>query len=307
MAVIRKAERAEIESLGAGAAAVSSSDAPREVAKPTGTGVLAGSDFTVMQSPKRQANILIYGMGGSAKTSFVTRYCPDPIALLAYDRRYEHAVAAATALGRHVYPCAIDFPAKKMDAKMTQAKAIEAMDKTVRNFEWACEQSLRGNIRTISIDTGTEYSGILKLSFDGVFHQTKEGAYGKDKDYVNRKWWDLFTMARDSKAHFVVTARAKEIWVKNPATGQQEATGRYTYRCPGVINDAVDWAGHIRLKEGLKGRLTKEFQLEITKAGANIAELCNVYTAKDWEPFGGPFTYASYMQFIETSELEDWT
>lgn len=305
MAVIRKAES---DMQGAGASVgIRDADAPREVTKPTGSGVLAGSDFTILQSPKKQANILIYGDSGTGKTSFVTRYCPDPIALLAYDRRYAHAVTKATSIGRRVYVCPIDFPAKKMDAKTAQARAIEAMDKTMRNVELACEQSLKGNVRTICIDTATEYSAILKLSFDGVFHQTKEGAYGKDKDYVNRKWWDLFTMARDSKAHFVVMARAKEIWIKNPATGQQEATGRFTYRCPGVVNDAVDWAGNIRLKQGLKGRQTKEFELEITKAGANIAELCNVYTAKDWEPFGGPFTYASYMQFIETSELEDWT
>lgn len=269
---------------------------------------LSGSDFVIPSSAtKKQANILIYGSGGSGKTSFVTRYAPHPVALLAYDRRYVPAVDKATKAGRIVYPCEINLPAtwKKLSPDKVRELAQAALDKTFRNLEWAFEQSLRESIRTTSIDTGTELSEIMKLSFDGVLGQTKQGAYGRDKDYVNRKWWDIFNMARDSKSHLVVTSRAKEVWTETQS-GQRQATGRYEPRCPDVINDAADWSGHIRQKKSPSGRLLKVFELEMSKCGANIAELGEVYTEKEWEPFGGPFSYACYMQFYDNSDLEDW-
>lgn len=255
-------------------------------------------DFVTLDQPKRQANILIFGDGGTGKTSFVTRYAPPPIAVINFDGRDQHAVYEALQLGREIHRCSIDFtPKHRMSPDQVKSLALESVDKVERNFERAV---FSGKYRTILLDTGTEYSEILKLSFDGVQEQTKEGAYGKDKDYVNRRWWKLFNLARQGNAHLVVTARASEIWINN------QPTGRFKMRGAAVINDAVDWAGWISHKKGPKGRSKKEIQLEITKAGINLAELGAVYDKSDWDEYGGPFVYACYQQFIATSDLEDW-
>jgi hypothetical protein len=62
------------------------------------------------------------------------------------------------------------------------------------------------------------------------------------------------------------------------------------------------------LKAEGKGKVkkkTKEFELEIVKAGVNIEQLGEVYTAQEWEEFGGPFVYACMMQY-DGSDPEDW-
>jgi hypothetical protein len=266
------------------------------------------SDFITLTTPKRQAIALIFGDSKTGKTSFATRFMPDPIALINFDRRARAAVLKAQEeFGKKVPFLSCDLPARvrRMAPNEARLAALDIVDKVVRNIEWAAEESLRGNVRTICLDTGTEFSEILKLSFDGVIGQTKEGAYGRDKDYVNRQWWNIFNIVRDSNAHLLITARAAEIWIKNPNTGQQEATGRFKYKGPSVVADGVDWAGNIRLRKGLKGRLKKEFELEITSAGENLEELGKVYTEKDWEDLGGPFVYSCLMQYLGSS-MEDW-
>lgn len=279
-----------------------------------------GHDFITLDAPKKQANIMIIGEGGTGKTSFCTRFMPGPIALINCDGRAEPAVVyAQNNLKKriHYLRAGLHPSIRRSGPGAAQAEAERIVNMVVRNMEWAVAESDKGNVRSILIDTGTEYSEILKLSFDGVLTQTKEGSYGRDKDYINQQWFQLFQFARTGKAHFVVTSRAKEIWAStsDPATGKkkQEATGKYTYRCASAVYDAVDWAGHIRLRKPKQGGIKKaasvtlkEFELEIIKAGGNIAELGEVYTQDEWDEYG-PFVYATWMQFQETSDPEDWS
>lgn len=268
------------------------------------SGRLEDSDFVTITKPTRQANILIYGDDGTGKTSFCVRYAPDPIMVLNFDGRADDVVYEAIQEGREVKMARIALSHKNLPPEKMKIEAERAVEKTIRNFEIAIEESRRGNVRTILLDTATEYSEILKLAFDGTLRQTKEGSYGKDKDFVNRQWWRLFDLARETKsAHVIVTARAKEIWRKTE-DGRQESTGRFTYRCSPAVHAAVDWAAQIRFKT-VFGIPKPEFEIEITKAGTNREELFEVYDEKLWDKLGGPFIYACVMNYKESTP-DDW-
>lgn len=283
------------------------SNKPVQPSASSGSIYLPGdNDFIVPSLPKKQANILIYGDTKTWKSSFCTRYAPDPIAFVNFDGRANHVVYEAIQEGRDIKYLKIDplivFPKDKPED--VKIKALEIVEKVERNFEWAAEESRKGNIRTICFDTGTEYSEIIRLSFDGQLTQSKDGAFGKDKDYVNGRWWKLFRLARNSNAHFIITARTKELWRKNDQ-GKQEASGIHIYRCPPVVAEGVDFIAQVRLKTSLTGRIKPEFELEIM-AGVNVKELCNVYDKSDWDEYGGPFTFTCWKQFEKTSDISDW-
>lgn len=177
---------------------------------------------------------------------------------------------------------------------------MAALDTVRRNLSIAIAESLRGNCRSICLDTASEFAEIVAIAIRGRADMVK-GDYGKSKGMINGELWDMLNEARGGNAHFIMLARAKAIWEGN------EPTGKFTYRGPEVLNDGVDWAGHIRLKKGIGGRLKKEFQMEITKAGTNIAELGAVYKQEEWEQEGmfGPFAFACMMNYPGTLP-EDW-
>lgn len=252
---------------------------------------LQGSDFTVLEGIKSQANVLIFGDAGNGKTTFALRYAPAPVAFINFDNRGKHAVLNAQEDGRDIAYLHVGYPANylRMDSEEVKKVGQKAVRKVVDNFEWAVRQSEKGNIRTICLDTATEYDEILKLALSGRIDKEK-GDFGKRKDLINREFWRLCNLAREGNAHFIMLSRAKPIWENN------EPTGRFTFRCPEVANDAVDWTGHIRLRKGRKGVTKKEFEMEVTKAGINIEELGEVYREEDWDE-EGPFVHACMLQY----------
>ncbi len=269
-----------------------------------------GSDFTEPTKPKPQSNCVIIGKSGQGKSSFVLKYAPEPIAFINLDGRADSAAYRAKEAGRKIHFLKIDMPANptRLDDKTLRAAAQKAVNQFVRNYEWAVDQSLRGNIRTIAADTATEYAGLVNMAITGRVDRVK-GDYGKSKDMINREFWRLFNLARSGNAHLVLLAREQEIWENNEPTGRLKARG------PEVIEDGADWCGVIRLATGAKpgkkivvkrSSVVKEFELLITKGGVNIEELGQLYTQAEWGD-EGPFAYANYKQFEETSELEDWT
>jgi len=267
-------------------------------------GTISDSDFVTITRPTRQSNILIYGDEGTGKTSFCVRYAPTPIVVINFDGRADEVVYEAVQSGRDVRIANLKISHKFLSPENMKREASSVVERTVRNFEIAIEESRRGNVRTILIDTATEYSEILKLAFDGVLEQTKEGSYGRDKDYINRQWWRMFNLARETRsAHLIVTARAKEIWKKN-SDGKQEATGRFKPACPNAVKAAVDWAAQIRLQT-VFGMPKPKFEIEITKAGTNIEELCEIYTEEQWDKLGGPFVYGCVLNYKD-SIPDDW-
>lgn len=261
--------------------------------------------FSSNNGDKNQAVHLVYGAGGSGKTAYAVLFAPDPVLVINYDGRADPVVKQAREAGRKIDLRQIDVPAKRrltVDEVMAQSQQVMRSVEDV--FFWGVEQNRKGNLRTILVDTATEHSQVQKLAFDGVVEQTKKGAFGKDKDFIYDQWWDLIREARKSSVNLVIAARESEIWVEDEK-GRQKATGRYKFKCPGVINDAVDLSMHTRLKKGVAGRLKKEFELEVTKSGPNLAELGQIYTQKEWGDMG-PFVWACLMQY-EGSSPDDWS
>lgn len=263
-----------------------------------------GGDFTTSETLKQRCIALVFGDAGSGKTTFVTDYCPDPIALINYDQRSVHAVPRARGMGRKIFPAYISLPRNMSRLAIPDAKkaAREIVGRTVRNLEIALRESERGNVRTIALDTGTEYSEILRYAAQG--HLEKATDYGAGKDWINRQWWDMFNAARSSDVNFIVLARASAVWANN------EPTGEYTYKGPAVMDDGVDWSALIRIKKRLgkasaSAKVKQEFEMKVAKAGVNISEKSQVYASADWGDMGGPFAYACMMMYEGTTP-EDW-
>lgn len=267
-----------------------------------GSITIAGSDFEVPGEPKLQTNVLLFGAPASGKTTFVTMHMPDPIALINFDNRDQHAVSRAVKAGKRIMRTHIGVPGNitKMGDAIVRSTGQNAVNKVIKNFELAVAESVKGNVRTICLDTGTEYNEVLKMAVTGRIDKVV-GDFGKSKDLMNREWWRLFAMAREGKAHFVVLARAKAIW-KN-----QEPTGKFTYRGPEVMDDAADWAANIRSRQRRDGKkMVNGFEMEITKSGIDISQLGEVYSDEVWDVMGGPFVHACTMQY-EGSVDSDWT
>lgn len=279
--------------------------AVRKVAASNGKPIsVAGSDFIILERSRPQANVVVFGAGGHGKTTVATEYAPDPLAFISLDRRGDEAVKRAMKKGRRIVFLRVDTPANPTKLSEVDAKKLgqSAVNKVIKNFEWAVKESLKGNIRSICLDTGTEYAEMLNLAITGKEVRVK-GDYGKSKDLMNREFWRLYNLAREGNAHFILLARAKEIWEGN------EPTGRFMPRGPDVIHDGADWCGHIRLARVQKKGQAKKFEMQITKAGNNIDMIGKVYVSdpesdNTWEPYG-PFTMPTWEQF-QTTTPEDW-
>lgn len=261
---------------------------------------IPGSDFIILGQPKKQCCCLVFGDGGTGKTTIGTRFAPDPVAFINFDGRAEYAVTRDAVPGRKILYTRIKMPEQILKLSDEEGKKAgqRILDTTMRNFEAAVRAAEKGDVRTIVIDTATELGDAIKLATTGRIDRVK-GDFGKSKHLQDRVWWSLFEMARGGPANLIMLSRAKSIWVSN------EPTGEFTYRCPDVVHDAVDWAAQIRLKKVKKGVRKKEFEMVMKKCGVNIGELGEVYTEEDWGDLGGPFVYACLMQYEGTSE-EDW-
>lgn len=246
-----------------------------------------------------QANVLLYGDGGNAKTSFALLHCPQPVLNINCDRRDGPALERARRLRRDVERVEFYLPTRINRTEIGEAKrkAKPLLERLERTIEWAVDESKKGNIGTIAIDTANEVSGIVSAAHCGRT-QSPKNDYGVTKGLVNQFWWDVFGLAREGKAHLIVLSRAKAIWKDN------KPTGFFAYRCPSVVNDACDWAGNIRLKTTKTGRPLKDFEIMITKSGGDLTEIGEVYDEDDWEEYG-PFAFICSKQW-KKSAVEDW-
>lgn len=254
---------------------------------------IAGSDFITLTEDKKQSFGMIYGDAGCGKTTFCTDYTPGPLAFINFDGRARKAVLLAQKKGRKIHYCKVDFPGNlaNMDDKQARAAGKSAVAKMMRNLDVALRLAERGDVRTIAIDTGTEYSGILNIAYTGSIERAGND-FGKSVDYINRQWLDIFNSVRQTDAHLVILARAKAIYQGH------DATGEFAFRGPSVMNDGVDWAAHLRHKKQIGKIITgrKRFEMKVAKAGVNLPELGAVYSEDDWEDLDiGPFAYMCLM------------
>ena len=128
--------------------------------------------FETVTKPKKQAIGLLYGRGKSGKTSFVTRFAPEPILVLDFDRRSEKALSDAHKQGRKVNRTLIDYPTDYLEPEKAKECAIASMEKALLAVKRGAEK-----YRTILIDTATEASQVMRMAYDGDL--TKEIPYKK--------------------------------------------------------------------------------------------------------------------------------
>lgn len=263
------------------------------------------NDFSLNNTPKRKAKLMLFAETGTGKTAFVCRFAPEPIAILDFDGRSLATVQQAREeLNRTIHHTEIFLPGEEDTPEETRLYAHEQLKKTFRNLRWAVRQSLLGNIKTICIDTSTEFDLLCKLAYDGcktelVEGKVKEtGSYGKDKDFVNYQFWRIVNIWRPGNAHLIFTGREKEIY-KN-----HQATGDFTFRAAKVINEAVDISLQLRTMERMDGKGMKS-EIEVIKSGINRDKVGKVYKEleKSWQQHG-PF--AVICSDIYGGEIEEW-
>jgi hypothetical protein len=282
--------------------------------KPTGSGAgspLDRSDFTDVPDPKAQAIVLIFADTGAGKTTFGLRYCPDPIAFFDINRRGFHAAQASKVEGRVIKYLPIDYPSNysKLTEQQAQAAGQKSLDLMEKNFDIALEANRKGDIRTILIDTMTEYAEIVNIALVGR-PERRDDDYGKSAAAQKAVLSKMIKRARETDVHLVMLGQPKEIY-EVPAGGKRkEGTGKYTFRGPDVMATDADWAGHLRLQKPRTALLrgsdkAKLHEIEITKAGIYLPALGEVLKEEDWVDMGGPFVYGCVVNFPDSSP-GDW-
>jgi hypothetical protein len=260
-----------------------------------------GGGFTVSsrQKPPQSVGVLI-GDGGSGKTTFVTQYCPGPIAFFNFDGRSSEAVEKAKEERGEgiIQEVSIEFPFDTIFLEKSRAslEAKKVVKEFMSNLMIARDAARNGIIKTIAIDTGTELNDLFQLYARGDLETTKTGDRGSSKFLINRQWLTIFQIAKSSGANFIVLGRPRQVWRDN-----QPVKDTFTPYLPDVCNDATDWTGKISANvispKTSKKPAEIEFEIKMFKAGPNISELGRTYTNREWEGRGGPFAYISTQMY----------
>lgn len=259
------------------------------------------NDFSWEDDDTHVACGLVLGDAKCGKTTFITDYMPDPLTIITYDYRGKKAVNRARKNGRRIGHVNIDIPSFKMSKEEIKIAARDAVEKTIKNLEWASRQSKEGKIRSIGLDGGTEFSGLLMMAYHGNLEEVDwDTVFGKDSQYLRRQWLRVFRIVRQSGAHFIVTARAQEIWKDGKPSGEYKFEGHKS------INEGVDFAAHLYTKPSMSGSGLKG-EIKVTIAGVNRdSEHGKVYKESEWVKAGegGPFAYICSRLY--QTDYENW-
>lgn len=241
---------------------------------------------------------LLHGDTGTGKTTFLTRYMPDPVLLLNFDYRAEDCVKEARSLGRTISYHVVDIPSEYSSSEAIKIAAREKIEEMIAILSAGVRQSKLGKILSIGIDTSDECDSLFNAAFFGDFGEWAV-AYNKDKPFIKRQWMRVIRLLKQSSAQVIFMARTKEIWVGGSPSGSFRPDGAK------IVEAAVDWAGHIRTKPRMDGN-GKKFEIEITKGGVNMDEEGKVYTERQWdkEAKGNPFAFVASR--IYGGELKEW-
>lgn len=259
-------------------------------------------DFSSNNKPNKRAKFMLFAKAGVGKTAFVCRHAPDPIAILDIDGRALPTVEQARRdLGKTIHHVEILLPGEEGDPDETKLFAQSSLNKLFKNLKWAVGQSALGKMSTVYVDGCTEVDLLAKLAWDGCKAQTKEGAFGKDKDFINYQFWRIINIWRRGNAHLVLSSREKEIYKDH------EATGDFTFRAAKVIDEAVDFSLQLRERDRMDGK-GKKYEIKVIKSGINRSKSGKVYRESEWQEFG-PFAHICndiYSDLYEDGSVTDW-
>lgn len=268
-----------------------------------------GEGFITRSTKKPQSVGIVVGDGGSGKTTFVTRYCPGPIAFFNFDGRSSEAIQEARDLrGENIIQeCPITFPFDSLFLAKERAMATTkpVITDFLKKLRTACVAAEQGRIKTIALDTGTELNDLFWLHARGDLETTKlEGERGGSKFIINRQWITIFQMAKASGANFIVLGRPKQKWIDNAPVKDT-----FIPYLPEVCNDQTDWTGRIAptvIPATRKTPAEVSFEIKISKAGPNITQLGRVYTSREWDNEGGPFAFISGQMYQKVEDKTIW-
>lgn len=295
---------------------------------------LAGSDFVVLDEPRKQTVGILYARDGHGKTFWGCAYCPEPIVLIGLDGRGERtAKQVMLETGRKIYYLDAKAPgnAVQMSHEQAQQAGTDAVTTITRNYEWAIEKSIREWGRgTMIFDTSSELRDIVRLSVRGRVDRPmpKKGErsdFGQSDAVINRTLKYFCDRARDSNLNLILLARSK------PVYEGREDTGRVTFDTDKIFVQAADWivglnmvsnapvgmavgggAGMTMLGAGMgiggngTGLMKPSFELQVTNPKCAYEETGKVYREADWQAAGeNPFVY-SMQRLIPGSTAGDW-
>lgn len=263
--------------------------------RPSGIG-----DCVFLEEARQQSIGLLYGGPGSGKTDFGLRYMPAPIMLINLDGRAREVVPKLQRETRkEIHFKEIPYNTKhlsRMSREEAQKAGQEAMSIVAYNYDAGLEAALKGRLRSIILDTGSELGDLIALAIRGRLG-IKETDYGASKNLIALQWWSIFQSARETPVNLLILSRQTSVWRDN-----QPVPDSFEPKIIDTAEDGVDWIAGLRMKTRDK-RVTPV--LNMYNAKINPAERFQVYTEKEWGEGGNPYAYMNAMLYRNSSE-EDW-
>lgn len=291
---------------------------------------LVGSSFSSNPDDKFQANFILFGPTGARKSSTIFTYCPEPILTLNFDSRdaapFQRAQETCSICKLikddhenqdpnhpfspiQIFRTSLRMPVgvsekinRTTDLKQARIIGQKYLDAFWKEYNWAVEHSMKGEIGTICIDTFEELKPIICAA---VYGRTEIGFQQyKAQARLNGVCRDIVNKAKEGSAHLAIIARESEIYIN------EKGIGRFRPRVPKPLLEAVNWSAYIDFKSN-GGIQTNEIEITMGKCGGNAAEVGAKYTERGdrqgngaWQE-DGPFAYICWNQWSR-SELEDW-
>jgi len=265
-----------------------------------------GSDFIeVVEAPETQI-WMIFGEGGTGKTTFCARYCPAPVAIINLDYRGDEVARKENKKNHKVILSQIEclYDLSELDIDEAKEESSKVVARFLLNWNWCLRNSNQkgAGIKTIVIDTGTELSAYVKTAYAGREDMVND--FGSSKNQLNQFWLRIFARARQMKINLMVLSRSKPVYTDDKDI-KDAAKGVLTWRCNETVYDMVDCALNVRWRKSLvPGRNKKKIEVEITKAGLNSDILNNVYNESDWGDIG-PFEFISELNIVKKDDEDD--
>lgn len=212
----------------------------------------AGSDFLVLDEPRKTTVGILFARDGDGKTYLCVNYCPEPVVVINLDGRGERAAKEAIRRGRKVFylDASTPFNVMEMEHDEAMAAADASLKLITRNYEWAIRESIqKWGKGTLVIDTSTELRDIVRVAVRGRVDRPNprtgdKSDYGKSDAVINRTMKYFGDRARASNLNLILLSRSK------PVYAGREDTGRITWDTDRVFSQSADWMLEYRMVRG---------------------------------------------------------